>query len=467
MQARSPALRRARARVQAWCDRGEVSILRETGDLMLKLIFSFMGIPAQDLPGWHRKYRQLLQLIVAPPVDLPGLPLRRGRAARDWIDAQLRQFVRDARAHAARTGLINDMVSAFDRSDDALSDDVLVANIRLLLLGGHDTTASTMAWIVIELARQPVLWDALVEEAQRVGAVPTQHADLAQCPVAEALFRETLRVHPPTTLVLRRALQELQLGQRRIPAGTHLCIPLLHFSTSALLHEAPDQFRLTRWLQRTGPIRPVDMLQFGNGPHVCIGYHLVWLELVQFCIALALTMHKAGVRPRLLSGVEKGRRYYPTAHPSMTVRIGFFMSWHHMPRVARQQRRRRAALLDSARARGKVSVRPPERAGRGGVRALPLPAKRLQPVCLVTCKATDRRLAGRAVDTQVRHLSLPLGEMRPECHPIREGMPCDRVLIDVVDAILRLALRACPIRRVTRRTGRGGAACHCCRAAAT
>lgn len=87
-----------RARVQAWRDRGDVTILRETGDLMLKLIFSLLGIPAQDLPEWHRKYRQLVQLIVAPPVDLPGLPLRRGRAARDWIDAQLRQFVRRARA---------------------------------------------------------------------------------------------------------------------------------------------------------------------------------------------------------------------------------------------------------------------------------------------------------------------------------------------------------------------------------
>ncbi|PLU56625.1 cytochrome P450, partial [Sinorhizobium medicae] len=77
-----------RARVQAWRDRGDAVILRETGDLMLKLIFSLMGIPAQDLPRWHRKYRQLLQLIVAPPIDLPGLPLRRGRAAREWIDAQ-------------------------------------------------------------------------------------------------------------------------------------------------------------------------------------------------------------------------------------------------------------------------------------------------------------------------------------------------------------------------------------------
>ncbi|MGR9061699.1 cytochrome P450 (plasmid) [Rhizobium leguminosarum] len=312
-----------RAQVQAWRELGEITILRETGDLMLKLIFSLIGIPAHDLPGWRRKYRQLLQLIVAPPIDLPGLPLRRGRAARDWIDAQLRQFVHDARAYAARTGLINDMVSAFDRSDDALTDDVLVANIRLLLLGGHETTASTMAWMVIELARQPVLWDALVEEAQRVGAVPTRYADLARYPVAEALFRETLRMHPAVTLLPRRALQDLQLGQRRIPAGTDLCIPLLHFSTSALLHEAPDQFRLERWLQRTEPIRSVDMLQFGTGPHVCIGYHLVWLELVQFCIALALTMQKAGVRPRLLNDIEKGRRYYPTAHPSMKIRIGF------------------------------------------------------------------------------------------------------------------------------------------------
>jgi len=54
-----------------------------------------------------------------------------------------------------------------------------------------------------------------------------------------------------------------------------------------------------------------------------MGYHLVWLELVQFSIALALTMQEAGVRPRLMSGVDNGRRYYPTAHPSMTIRIGF------------------------------------------------------------------------------------------------------------------------------------------------
>ncbi|KTS76454.1 cytochrome P450 [Pseudomonas oryzihabitans] len=311
------------ARVQAWRDQGEVIILRETGDLMLRLIFGLMGISAQDLPRWHRQYKQLLQLIVAPPIDLPGLPLRRGRAARAWIDTRVREFISEARADRARSGLLNDMVASFDQSGQALSDDALVANIRLLLLAGHDTTASTMAWIVIELARQPGVWEALVEEALSLGEVPLRPEDLARCPVAEALFRETLRVHPATTLLPRRALQDLQLGDRHIPAGADLCIPLLHFSRSAQLYEAPDEFRLTRWLQRTEPIRPVDMLQFGTGPHVCIGYHLVWLELVQFSIALALVMQGAGLRPRLLGDVEKGRRYYPTAHPSSAIRIGF------------------------------------------------------------------------------------------------------------------------------------------------
>src|SRR6185437_1786825 len=65
----------------------------------------------------------------------------------------------------------------------------------------------------------------------------------------------------------------------------------------------------------------------------------------------------------------------------------------------------------------------------------------------VTGEADDRCLAGRAVDTHVRHLTLPLGQMRLECLPTREGMPRDRILLNVADAILRLALRARPIRR--------------------
>nr|WP_245266282.1 hypothetical protein [Bradyrhizobium sp. WSM1743] len=55
-----------------------------------------------------------------------------------------------------------------------------------------------------------------------------------------------------------------------------------------------------------------------------------------------------------------------------------------------------------------------------------LPAERLQPMYLVTREADDRRLAGRAVDTNVRNLTLPPVEMRLECFPAWEGMTGDR-----------------------------------------
>src|SRR5215472_18010155 len=59
------------------------------------------------------------------------------------------------------------------------------------------------------------------------------------------------------------------------------------------------------------------------------------------------------------------------------------------------------------------------------------PAERLQPVRLITLEATDRYLAGRAVDTHVRHLTLPLGQMRLECLPACEAMARDRILLNV------------------------------------
>src|SRR3954454_9577170 len=71
---------------------------------------------------------------------------------------------------------------------------------------------------------------------------------------------------------------------------------------------------------------------------------------------------------------------------------------------------------------------------------------------LITCEADDRRLAGRAVDTNVRNLTLPSVEMRLECFPTWEGMTGNRVLLHIADAVLRLALHARPIWRAGART---------------
>lgn len=150
-------------RVAQWVARRSIPLLEETRDLMLSLVFRLMGIDASDVPQWRKKYGTFLQLIIAPRIAWPGTPLWRGRRARAWIDTQLRGFISDARAQADSRGLLSLLVRSFDESDDPLADANLIANLRLLILAGHDTTASTMAWILIELARRPAIWAALTE----------------------------------------------------------------------------------------------------------------------------------------------------------------------------------------------------------------------------------------------------------------------------------------------------------------
>jgi cytochrome P450 len=63
-------------------------------------------------------------------------------------------------------------------------------------------------------------------------------------------------------------------------------------------------------------------MQFGGGPHFCLGYHMAWMEIVQFAVTLALVLGPKGWRPRL-RGQPPALRYLPLAHPASSTRIRF------------------------------------------------------------------------------------------------------------------------------------------------
>ena len=264
-------------RMAAWRDQREINLLHDTGNLMLALVFRMLGVEETEFSIWNKKYRQFLLLGIAPPIDLPGMPLPRGRSARAWIDEQLCGFIAVARRQREAGGLLAALVRAFDGSGGQLSDADLLANLRLLILAAHDTAAATMAWVVVELAQRPALWDALCDEANRVGTVPRSPKELADFRFAEALFRETLRLHPAVAMTHRRALVDFELGGRVVAKDTHLIIPIAHLSRHPELCERPDEFDLARWLGRNESITPAETLQFGGGPHRCLGYHLAWM----------------------------------------------------------------------------------------------------------------------------------------------------------------------------------------------
>lgn len=313
--------------VTAWRGGAGIRLMAETRDLALALVFRLMGIKEGEFAQWREEYIRFVWLVTAPPIDLPGMPRPRARRARAWIDGKLRGFVQDARSRPGADGLLAAVVRAFDGADnrggDAASDTQLIDNLRFMLLAGHETTAATMAWVVVELARRPEVWDALCQEASAVGTVPQGVKDLAGFPFAEALFRETLRLHPSLTMTKRRALVDFELCGRTVPAGTNLCVPLIHWSRHPDLFYRGEEFLPDRWLGKNNTAKSLEMLQFGDGPHFCIAYHLAWMEIVQFSVALALVMGSQKLRPRLMTTYEACRQYFPITHPPARLRVEF------------------------------------------------------------------------------------------------------------------------------------------------
>ncbi|WP_434045104.1 MULTISPECIES: cytochrome P450 [Sorangium] len=307
-------------RVRSWLGRRDVLLLRETRELALEVMFKITGVEDDELPEWRHHYEDLMLLALDLPFDVPGSPRRRGLRARGWLDARIRRILADVRARGEAKGLLPALLQARDEDGEPLSEQDLVGNLRLLLLAGHETSASTMAWCVAHLAESPATWRALREEASSAPDLPRSPADLRRFPFAEAVFREALRLHPPVARDARRAVADFELEGRTVPGGTLVAIPLMLMSRDPERYPDPDSYRPERWLGRKEAISPLEIAQFGGGAHFCLGYHLAWMEIVQFLVALGRTLPASG--PRLQGGFP-APRYLPVLRPAAGTRVRF------------------------------------------------------------------------------------------------------------------------------------------------
>lgn len=299
--------------VGPWAEQGKVSIVPATREIALDIIFQMIGIPANDLSAWRKAYEEFLFTAINLPIDLPGFPKWRGRKASRWLQARLGELVRQARTKETAEGLLERMAQARDEDGELVEEGQLIDNLRLLALAGHETTASTMAWMAIHLAQEPKWWDALVEEATRNGQPPQSPMELRNFPVAESIFREALRLHPPVAADARVVIGDLELEGHPIPKGTIVGIPIVAMLRDPDAFPDPHTFRPERWHGKDRQT-PLETIAFGSGPHFCLGYHVAWMESVCFGAQLALTLGKAG--KRLKAPAKVPERYVPFIQPS-------------------------------------------------------------------------------------------------------------------------------------------------------
>jgi cytochrome P450 len=219
----------------------------------------------------------------------PRSPWGRFRVAVERFDALLLDVVARRRAEpAGDDSVLALLLEQRDEDGNPPSDRHLRDQLVALLVGGHDTSAASLAWAFERLARHSAVHARLREDDQAY---------------LDAVVKESLRVRPALTIAPRLLLEPVRIAGRTIPAGVQVAACLWLAMRREDLWPDAAAFRPERWLSGDAPASPLSWIPFGGGVRRCAGAPFAEMEMREVLRASApLTLRP--VRP----GPERARR---------------------------------------------------------------------------------------------------------------------------------------------------------------
>ena len=209
---------------------------------------------------------------------LPWAPIV--RAQRD-TDRLVREVIAQRRREGTegREDVLSMLLEARDEHGEPMTDDELRDEMLTLLLAGHETTATTLAWTLHHLLANPAWLARVRAEVDEVvgvrGLVAAEH--LERLVLVDAAIKETLRLTPIIPLVARRVARPTKIGNYTLPTGAIACASIY------LVHHRPDvwpdptRFDPSRFVGKKPD--PTHYFPFGGGTRRCIGMAFASYEM--------------------------------------------------------------------------------------------------------------------------------------------------------------------------------------------
>ena len=236
-----------------------------------------IGVDAEER---RRQLRELLPTVVDLNLTLalmwlrPQLgrfgPWRRYHRTLAAADELLYAEIRERRADSgldARGDVLSLLIRAADEAGKPATDEELRDQLVTLLLAGHETTATALAWCLERLARHPAVLARLVREL-----------DAGDDAYLEAVVKETLRVRPVIYDVVRKLKAPVELSWGRLPAGVSVLPSIGLVQRDPARHADPSAFRPERFLEGEEEL-PYSWIPFGGGRRRCIGAAFATFEM--------------------------------------------------------------------------------------------------------------------------------------------------------------------------------------------
>ncbi|KAL5202049.1 hypothetical protein ABZP36_013001 [Zizania latifolia] len=225
----------------------------------------------------------------------PRLPIpahRRRDRARARLFVIFSSIVRSRRSSGACHGdMLQCLIDARYKDGRATTETEVTGLLVTALFSGQHTSSSTSTWTGASLLTHPKHLRAAVEEQARILRRHSDRVDyavLAEMDTLQLCIKETLRLHPPTMMLMRLVRQSFVVSGKdsnggkheyEVPKGHTLVSPLLVHNTLPHVYHEPSKFDPERFSAMREEGAGLAYASFGSGRHACAGEAFAYMQI--------------------------------------------------------------------------------------------------------------------------------------------------------------------------------------------
>ncbi|RDL36437.1 Uncharacterized protein BP5553_05789 [Venustampulla echinocandica] len=232
------------------------------------------------LPLWVRPYMKYFRL---DPFWYNGL-----RSTANLESIGRAAFGKRRGESTSRKDLMSFLLTAKDSDTGrTLPPEEIVAEAISFIVGGSDTTSSTMSNFMDFLSRDTKLQHDIYAELCQAFPGPLDDSWVAPESVAgklkllNAVLKEVMRLRPTSSTGLERVVPEggRTIAGKYLPSGTLASVPTIAIHHHPEIFQNPEIFDPQRWLGLDAAALNDYFVPFSVGPRACVGRNFAWMEM--------------------------------------------------------------------------------------------------------------------------------------------------------------------------------------------
>ena len=281
-----------RAQTAGWTEGATLDVASELSALTLVIVArSLFGADLRGSAGpIHEALGTLMRLVEVTRSPWQqwffSSAMRGYRQAKRQLDEAVGAIVAARRQQDGgdRGDLLSMLLLSRDEETGApgMTDAQVRDEVMTIMLAGHETTASALAWTLHLLGTHPETEARLHAEVDAVlpGGRPPELADVGRLVYTRQVFTEAMRLYPPAWILARQTTEPVEIAGWRLPRGA-MCLlsPYANHRDPRWFPE-PEKFAPERWDETAeNSARPKHAyFPFGGGLRSCAGEAFAWLE---------------------------------------------------------------------------------------------------------------------------------------------------------------------------------------------